>query len=104
MKTKFLLMLCSGLLLICNPARAILTIEITQSTDTGLPIAIVPFTWQNAGKPPEEIAPIVQADLGRTGRFRIIPQTDFLSMPSPRSEIDFRDWRVIKAEALVTGR
>lgn len=103
MKVKFFIPLVCALLLISHPARAILTIEITHSADIGLPIAIVPFAWQSAGQAPENIAQIVQADLSRTGRFRVIPKTDFLSLPSIQTEIDFRNWRVIKAEALVTG-
>ena len=39
----FFLLLVTCNLLLASPARAILTIEITQSYDDGMPIAIVPF-------------------------------------------------------------
>ncbi len=84
-------------------AHAILTIEITQALEGGIPIAIVPFRVDGGPKPPQDVAAIVEADLTRSGRFSAVPPKDFLSSPSQHSEVIFKDWRIAKAEALVIG-
>ena len=88
------------------PATAFpaLTIEITQGEDSGTPIAAVPFRWHGDGEPPEDIRAIIAADLHRSGRFDLLPTADFLSKPSEITEVRYKDWRLIKAEALVIGR
>lgn len=85
-------------------AHAILTIEITQGVDTGIPIAVVPFAWSGPGKPPQAIADIVEADLNRSGRFMGVSRKDFVSFPSEDRDVVYKEWRVIKAEALVIGK
>jgi TolB protein len=84
-------------------AQAILTIEITQGVDGGLPIAIVPFATSTADKPPQDIAEVVAADLARSGRFTALDRKDFVSRPSEDKQVVFKDWRIIKAEALAIG-
>lgn len=84
-------------------ASAILTIEITQSLGTGMPIAVVPFGVAGAAKLPEDVAAIIDADLVRSGRFTSLARKDFLSTPHAASEVNFKDWRLVKAEALVIG-
>lgn len=84
-------------------ARAILTIEITQSTDAGIPIAVVPFGWNGTGEPPQAIADIVATDLVRSGRFVSLAREDFVSSPTKERDVVYKEWRVIKAEALVIG-
>jgi TolB protein len=84
-------------------ASAILTIEITQGVEGGLPIAVVPFGLAGAPRPPQDLAAIVEADLGRSGRFAPLDKQDFVSRPSDNSQVVFKEWRVIKAEALVIG-
>lgn len=85
------------------PAHAILTIEITQGADTGIPIAVVPFKWSGSGKPPQAVADVVEADLARSGRFVTLAHKDFVSFPSDERDVIYKEWRVIKAEALVIG-
>lgn len=85
-------------------AHAALTIEITQGVERGMPVAIVPFAWEGPAAPQQEVGAIVQADLVRSGRFDAIPESDFLSRPSEDSQVVFKDWRLIKAEALVIGK
>jgi len=85
-------------------AAAALTIEITQGEKSGIPVAVVPFRWEGAGDPPVNLRGIVAADLHRSGRFELLPPADFLSRPSEISEVRYKDWRLIKAEALVVGR
>ena len=91
-------------LLFCFNAQAALEIEITQGVEAGIPIAIVPFEWRGAGTPPHAVSDIIEADLKRSGRFDAIPQSDFLSRPHDHTQVNFKDWRLIKSEALVVGR
>ena len=84
-------------------AGAVLTIEITKGLDHGMPIAIVPFRWNGPGRLPQDVSAVVQADLVRSGRFNALPEKDFLSMPHADKDVIFKDWRLIKAEALVIG-
>lgn len=84
-------------------AQALLTIEITQGVDTGIPVAAVPFDWPGKEPAPQPLADIVEADLVRSGRFHALPRKDFVSLPHDDKEVVFRDWRVLKAEALVIG-
>src|ERR1051325_10254125 len=86
-----------------SPAHAILNIEITKGVDDGIPIAVVPFGWTGSGQPPQAIADIVEADLVRSGRFLGIPRADFVSTPTTDADVIYKEWRVIKAEALVIG-
>ncbi len=83
--------------------HAVLTIEITQGTDVGIPVAIVPFSVEGQLKPVHDVRAIVAADLARSGRFSLIPKQDFLSTPHRNSEVIFKDWRIAKAEALAIG-
>src|SRR5713226_10646217 len=100
--TKRFISFFLGLCLIVGraPAYAILSIEITQGLESGLPIAIVPFKGEKEATP---VSQIVEADLVRSGRFASIPKKNFLSTPSQPSDVIFKDWRLVKAEGLVTG-
>ena len=84
-------------------ARAVLTIEITRGVDTGTPIAIVPFSWEGPIKPAQNVSDIVEADLARSGRFAVLPRKDFISTPHEDKDVVFKDWRILKAEALTIG-
>jgi TolB protein len=90
--------------LFSTPARAVLTIEITQGIEAGIPIAVVPFAWQGTPMQDDRMADIIQADLNRSGRFESIPRQDFLSRPSDIRQVKYKDWRLLKAEALVVGQ
>ncbi len=85
-------------------ARADLEIEITQGVEAGIPIAVVPFEWRGTGAPPQVVSDVIEANLRRSGRFDTIPREDFLSRPHDHSQVQFKEWRLIKAEALVIGR
>lgn len=88
-------------------AQSELIIEITQGNIEPLPIAISDFVGQDPQslKIGQEITSIISADLKSTGLFEpLLPSTfieDVKKMgPHPR----FADWRLIKAQALVTGK
>lgn len=84
--------------------REILQIEITKGVEAGIPIAVVPFEWSGAGAPPEVVSDIIEGDLQRSGRFETVAHADFLSRPHDHTQVNFKDWRLIKAEWLVVGR
>jgi TolB protein len=91
-------------ILLLRPAAAQLTIEITRGVDSGIPIAVVPFEWSGSSELPQPIADIVEANLVRSGRFDAKERADFLETPHDNTEISYRNWRLLKAEALVVGR
>jgi TolB protein len=103
-KRTGVLSLLTGLALCTSVAHAALEIEITQGVEAGIPVAVVPFDWRGAGAPPHFVSDIIEADLKRSGRFDAIPRGDFLSSPHDHTEVNYKDWRLIKAEALVVGR
>ena len=88
------------LTVVAAPARAILTVEITQGVDDPVRIAVVPF----AGDAPENVARVIQEDLARSGLFAPLPVEDMLSLPSTRQAVFFQDWRVLGVDHLVIGR
>ncbi|MCG2634707.1 MAG: Tol-Pal system beta propeller repeat protein TolB [Gammaproteobacteria bacterium] len=93
------MLLLMGLVL---TARAELTIDITQSADGAMPVAVVPF----AGVPmpvEQSVHQVIEDDLARSGRFRATPVSQMLARPSRQAEVDFRAWRLIKSEAMVVG-
>jgi len=87
------------------PAHAVLTIEIKKYTQGATPIAIVPFGFSGAAKPPrEDLAAIVSADLARSGRFSPIAATDLPSRPTELLKVDLADWRLLGLSNIVVGR
>ena len=89
------------------PAQAALQIDITQGNVEPMPIAITDFVG-GAGQEASagvDIATVVTNDLERSGLFRPLLKNSFIEKVSdinvpPR----FGDWRIIKAQALVTGQ
>jgi TolB protein len=92
------------LLALAGPARADLTIEITQGVDDPLPIAVVPFGWDDVVPPPEDVGDIVRFDLARSGQFAMTRPDDMLSLPSRERDLYFRDWRIQGVEYVLIGR
>lgn len=85
-------------------ASAILTIEITEGANSGMPVAVVPFHWAgNTAQPPQDVAGIIAADLSRSGQLSTVPQDRFITRPYRDQDVDFKEWRLLKAEALVIG-
>ena len=86
-----------------SQASAILTIEITQGVDGGLPIAIVPFAVPPNDRLVHDVSAVIEADLARSGRFTPLDKKNFVSRPVNEGQVIFKDWRIVKAEALVIG-
>lgn len=84
-------------------AHAVLQIEVTQSAQGASPIAIVPFQWNVAVPPPEQMDQIISADLKVSGLFAPIDRRDFVSLPNEGAQVQFQDWRMLGATSLVVG-
>jgi TolB protein len=84
-------------------AHAALTIEITQGVEGAAPIAVVPFGPVGANLP-VDVADVISADLKRSGRFAPVARNDLIARPYEASQVNFRDWRLLKADNLVIGK
>jgi len=88
-------------------SQAQLNIDITEGNLEPLPIAIPDFiaTDARAAAIGAQVAEIVSADLERSGLFNPLNSSSFIETQTNIDyEPNFSDWRVIKAEALVSGR
>jgi len=90
-------------LIMPNVSYARLTIEITEGVEGAFPIAVVPFGWQGKTKVPVDIGEIIANDLHRSGQFAPIDKKLFLAKPHSSSEINWDNWRILKANNLVVG-
>ena len=97
------LWIAAGLMALSGASNAVLTIEITRGAETGQPVAIVPFKFDGKGVPPQVVSDVIGADLTRSGRFEVLPARDYVSRPHEDKDVVFKDWRILKAEALVIG-
>ncbi|MBE1204776.1 Tol-Pal system beta propeller repeat protein TolB [Aminobacter carboxidus] len=85
------------------PAHALVEIDVNKGNVEPLPIAITDFLSGDAMG--AEIAGIVAADLQRSGLFAPIDKGAFIEkISNPDVAPRFEDWKVINAQALVTGR
>lgn len=82
-------------------AQAQLTIDVTTNAGRQVPVAIAPFA--NETNAPQNITPVISANLARTGLFRMVNMGGIIKMPTEPSEINFLDWTSRSAEALVIG-
>ncbi|MEQ8482480.1 MAG: Tol-Pal system beta propeller repeat protein TolB [Hoeflea sp.] len=86
-----------------SPARAVVEIDINRANVEPLPIAITDFISNDAIG--GQITAVITADLKRSGLFAPIDKAAFIERVSnPDASPRFEDWRVINAQALVTGR
>tara|TARA_B110000483_G_scaffold238557_1_gene315397 strand:+ start:9689 stop:10981 length:1293 start_codon:yes stop_codon:yes gene_type:complete len=95
--------LALSLLLFASSSQAELTIEVVSGIDQQTRIAIVPFEWKGNGLAPTEFDQIISNDLQLSGLFENISPGNMLSFPSPDSEVNFRDWRILDADYLLVG-
>lgn len=90
-----------------SPAHAVLELDITQGQPEPLPIALPDFLGDNpdSQKYGGDIVQVISGDLERSGLFRSVPQSAFIEQISSFDQPPrFGDWRIIQAQALVTGR
>ncbi|MEX0346241.1 MAG: Tol-Pal system beta propeller repeat protein TolB [Rhizobiaceae bacterium] len=85
------------------PAHALVEIDVNKGNIEPLPIAITEFlAGDNLGA---DISGVVTDDLRRSGLFAPINREAFIEKVSnPDVAPRFEDWRIINAQALVTGR
>jgi len=94
--------LCGALATATLPAAARIEIDVNKGTIEPMPIAVTDFLGEGLGK---EISDIVTADLQRSGLFAPIDKGAFIEkISNPDAQPRFDDWKVINAQALVTGR
>ena len=94
-----ILMFCSG----ANSANIIL--EITKGRfDGGIPVAIVPFSIEGDDTSTNNPSDIIEADLNFSGKFNTVSREKFLSHPNDLQSVQFKDWRLIKVDAIVVGK
>ncbi|PLX35845.1 MAG: Tol-Pal system beta propeller repeat protein TolB [Hyphomicrobiales bacterium] len=88
-----------------TPAFALIEIDITQGRLEPMPIALPDFVGRgsDAGVA-RDITSVISADLRRSGLFKPLDPKSFIQKVSnPNTAPRFADWRVINAQALVTG-
>lgn len=85
-------------------ARAELLIRITEGAGSAIPIAVVPFAESGSMPAGDKVGSIVQADLTMSGEFRPLEPSKMLSLPSERSEVYFRDWRMLGQRYVLVGQ
>lgn len=85
------------------PARALVEIDINKGNIEPLPIAITDFiSGDGIGT---QISEVIENNLRRSGLFAPIDKGAFIEKVSnPDASPRFEDWKVINAQALVTGR
>lgn len=102
---NILVSLSVGLLLTLahvSASQARVEIDINQANIEPLPIAVSDFvSGQAVGK---QMSDVIAADLKRSGLFRLVQKEAFIQkITNPNATPRFDDWRVINAQALVTG-
>ena len=100
-------LLLGGYAIITPRASAELSIDITKSEFDPVPIAIPDFVAGDGrnGQLGKDFAEVIKNNLERSGLFDVLDPAGF---PAAQTDIryrpNFNDWRVIRAEGLVSGR
>jgi len=84
-------------------SHANLTIEINNSSENALPIAIIPFSYTGTNAPKVDIAQVISANLYRSGKFKAIPVAMLPSMPNSFSEVNYLEWRILEVDSMLLG-
>ena len=93
------------LLLVALPARAVITIEITEGVEGAIPVGVVAFDTSQLPLPLKtELAAIITDDLNRSGQFKVLPAADYPQRPAQSRQVQYPLWRSLGAEFLVIGR
>lgn len=89
------------LALLASGAQAQLSIEITGGGANQIPIGVLRFAGEQVLS--QNISDIVEADLQRSGRFRMLFAGNVDPLPTEAAQVNFADWRSRSADALVIG-
>jgi len=106
-KTRLAAVLALACLLFAAvPARAELVVDVNRGFVEPLPIAVTDFLGDtaDAAELGRQISGVIAANLERSGLFRPIDKGAFIQDPATlRAGPRFGDWRLINAQALVSG-
>lgn len=114
MKRLFFVIFCFFLLI--RPTVALIEVDITRGNLEPLPIAVSSLYHEQGSQEiiqgekiiknvGEEISKIIEANLKRSGLFNPLKKNSFLqSSDIAHIKPKFEDWRLIKAQALVSGK
>ena len=94
-------------ILAITPAYAQIEIDITKGNLDPTPIAVPDFigTDGQSRQIGQDVAEVIRADLERSGLFKSLDPASFLETQTNIDyEPTFADWRIIRAEAVVSGR
>lgn len=92
-------------LLAVQTAQAQLEIEIISGNASALPIAIVPFQWDEANpRPVNSVDEIISGDLYRSGLFDPMDTADMVEQPIDEESIRFGTWRLLKVDYILVGK
>ena len=80
--------------------HAALTIEIVGAGANQIPIAIAPFRAEEGT--PQQLTPVIAADLARSGLFKTV-DVGGIAPPYEPADINYGQWKARGAEALVIG-
>lgn len=84
-----------------TPARAELSVDITQGSMNSIPIAIPNFVGGNYGA---QVTKVITDDLERSSLFRGLNPNSFIQQFSSSADLPrFPDWKAINAQLLVVG-
>lgn len=89
-----------------GPARAELVIDVTDGNIKPLPVAVTNFYGDTPDekKVGQDVAKVIADNLERSGLFQPIDQGAFIQDPATlRAGPRFGDWRLINAQALISG-
>jgi len=89
------------LALACTGAQAQLSIEITGGGANQIPIGIMRFAGEEILS--QRISDIVEADLQRSGRFRMLFAGNVDPPPAEVAQVNYADWKNRSADAVVIG-
>lgn len=104
-KTQMSLLIAAfvALLLLCQNAQALVQIDLTKGNVQPLPIAITDFF--SDGSVGADVASVITNNLKRSGLFSPIDKAAFIEkIGNIDTPPQFASWKVINAQALVTGR
>ena len=101
------LAILGGFAVTAGPARAQIEIDIVRGSVEPMPVALMDLYGEHpeAARLGAEISRVVAADLERSGLFKPIDPRAFIqSSAEVQTGLRFADWRVLNAQALVTGK
>ena len=113
---KKLLLFIFYFFLFVNPTSALIEVDITRGNLEPLPIAVSPLYTVPGSKDikqgdkiikniGEEISKVIEVNFKRSGLFNPLKKDSFVQSPDiAHAKPRFEDWRLIKAQALVTGK